>query len=77
MRIGRKKGISVLEVVNFDGWDVLAPVGLVALILPYVVEGAPTFLIPIGIALLVLWLVTVFVVSTRKKKPDSAGAGGV
>lgn len=69
-----KKGISLLGIAKFDELDVLAPVGIILLILPYMVKGAPTFLVPIGGTILGLWLLLVIVLNMRKKD-NGASAG--
>jgi hypothetical protein len=76
MRLGRTKGISIAGVVTFDGWDVLLGGGFAALILGATLDDV-AFLLPVGVVLLLLWLVATALVNLGViRKSGAAGTSG-
>jgi hypothetical protein len=76
VRFGHYKDVSFLGFAKFDGWDVIAPVAIILIVFPYLVKHAPTFLVPIGLVLLVFWLAGVTIASLRKRRVGVSEGGG-
>jgi cytochrome c biogenesis protein CcdA len=81
MYIARTKGVGIGP-IKFDGWEVVAGVGLAALILSTTIDESQELLRIIGIALLAVWLLIAILKTLLIKRSASASdarntSGGV